>query len=169
MARPIDLIVIHCSASPNGRHLTAEEIDRWHKARGFRRQLRDTALQEPRLLHIGYHYVIYTAGPLRGGRAESEIGAHVAGHNARSIGVCMIGTDRYSPNQWGTLRELVTRLQKKYPNAAIKGHRDLSPDRDGDGTVEPFEWLKTCPGFDVVRWLANDMQPLPEHVLERSR
>lgn len=166
MARPITTLVVHCSASPNGRRVTSEDIDSWHRARGFRRDPKLIGFNEPMLGSIGYHYVIYADGPVRIGRGEHEIGAHVQGHNARSIGICMVGTDRYSAEQWKSLRVLIQSLQQRYPNAAIKGHRDLSPDRDGDGVVEPQEWLKTCPGFDVVRWLANDMQPLADHVME---
>jgi len=46
----------------------------------------------------------------------------------------------------------------------ICGHRDLSPDADGDGTVEPREWTKTCPGFDVSTWFGAGMTPDPAHV-----
>lgn len=166
MPRAISTIVIHCSASPNGRRVTSEEIDAWHATRGFRRDPELTGYNEPGLKHIGYHYVIYTDGPVRIGRGEQEIGAHVQGHNARSIGVCLVGTDAYSPAQWASLRGLVQGLHQRYPAAGVVGHRDLSPDLDGDGAVEPREWLKTCPGFDVARWLANDMLPLADHVLE---
>lgn len=166
MARPISTIVIHCSASPNGRRVTAEDIDSWHKARGFRRDRAALPKCEPNLKHIGYHYVIYHDGRVRAGRDESEVGAHVQGHNLHSIGICMVGTDRYSDAQWFSLATLIPRVHARYPDAAIKGHRDLSPDKDGDGVVEKHEWLKTCPGFDVVRWLANDMKPQAEHRLE---
>jgi N-acetylmuramoyl-L-alanine amidase len=167
--RAINLIVIHCSASPNGRELTPEEIDRWHAARGFRRQPEMIQGHEPRLLHIGYHYVIQAHGYTRCGRREAEVGAHCAGVNHRSIGICVVGTDRFSRAQWKTLEELVVGLKyapsARYPHARVVGHRDMSPDQNRNGIVEPFEWLKTCPGFDVKSWIERGYQPLKENVL----
>lgn len=74
--RRIDEIIVHCSATPRGRRVTAKDIDGWHRERGFR--------------CIGYHYVIGLDGEVEE-RAESEAGAHCKGHNARSIGVCYVG------------------------------------------------------------------------------
>lgn len=154
--RKIKFIVIHCSASKNGdARITAEVIDRWHRERGFAK--------------IGYHYVIEVDGELVIGRPEEEIGAHVAGSNANSIGVCMVGTDRFTAAQWLTLRQLVQGLRHKYPEARVLGHRDFSPDKDGDGTIEEWEWLKTCPGFDVTAWIARDYDPFQENVHESAR
>lgn len=167
--RQIKLIVIHCSASPNGRRRTSEEIDADHAARGFKRNLKLIGYNEPTLKHIGYHYVIYAEGCTRIGRGEQEIGAHVAGFNTRSIGVCMVGTDAFSRDQWATLGKLITDLLKRYPGARVCGHRDLSPDQNKNGIVEPFEWLKICPGFDVATWLQSGMKPLPAHVFEARR
>jgi hypothetical protein len=31
------------------------------------------------------------------------------------------------------------------------GHRDLSPDLNGDGIIQPGEWTKMCPCYDVKR------------------
>lgn len=168
MPRAISTIVIHCSASPNGRRVTSEDIDAWHAKRGFRRDPKLIGHNEPFLKHIGYHYVIYAEGPVRIGRGEQEVGAHVHGHNARSIGICLVGTSAYSPEQWKALRGLVEGLHQRYPTAGVVGHRDLSPDRDGDGTVEPHEWFKTCPGFDVSSWLAAGMKPAAANVLESN-
>ncbi|MDO4434865.1 MAG: N-acetylmuramoyl-L-alanine amidase [Cardiobacteriaceae bacterium] len=165
-------IVVHCSASPNGKPLrtltesAAKRIDNWHKARGFKRQnLRYNA----HLPHIGYHFVIETDGTLYTGRELGETGAHVRGHNVGSVGICLVGTDKFTPQQWATLADLVQRLQALYPQALCCGHRDLSPDLDGDGTVEPHEWLKICPGFDVATWLQSNRQPLLRHVCEEQR
>lgn len=168
----IKLIVIHCAASKNGymlgtsRQTAAERIDEWHAARGFKRN--PDAIRETRshLRHIGYHYVIDADGSLMGGRAEGETGAHVKGHNTGSLGICLAGTDAFTRAQWQTLAELIQILTAENPQAGICGHRDLSPDLDGDGTVEPHEWLKTCPGFDVADWLQSGMEPLPGHITE---
>lgn len=163
--RNIDLIVIHCSATPNGEWRTAEDIDAMHAARGFLRNPALIGYNAPDLKHIGYHYVIYTSGGVIAGRGLEEIGAHVKGHNARSVGICVIGTDKFSIAQWESLRGCVNATRKRYPKAAVTGHRELSPDIDGDGTVEPAEWLKICPGFSVPEWLGAGMIPLERHLL----
>lgn len=157
--RSIVLIVLHCSATPTGQAVTVYDIDRWHAERGFQRQPEAVAAFNPSLGSIGYHYFIDLQGQVFSGRSPAEIGAHVAGHNAHSLGVCMAGTDKFTPAQWSALADLVRSLQADYPQASVVGHRDLSPDADGDGVVEPREWLKTCPGFDVSTWLARGMVP----------
>lgn len=127
--RKIEKIIIHCSATPEGRKVTVAEIDRWHKQRGFRK--------------IGYHYVIYLNGEVHPGRAESETGAHTLGQNARSIGICYVGgvdkqmkaKDTRTPAQKIALRELVKKLQAKYPGTTLHGHREFAK--------------KDCPSFDV--------------------
>jgi len=169
MHRNITLIVIHCSASPNGDSLfrgtlgqpgfttPVQTIDAWHAARGFKRDEKARRFFNPDLVAIGYHFVIYRNGVVVTGRAEQEMGAHVKGYNQKSLGICLIGIDQYSPEQWQSLRELIVLLLKRYPDARIVGHRDLSPDRNGNGVVEPAEWTKTCPGFDVAEWLGSGM------------
>lgn len=147
MSRSIDLIVVHCSATRPSLDVHAVDIDRWHKARGWS--------------GIGYHYVITRSGGIERGRDEAEAGAHVQGHNARSIGVCLVGgvaedgrtvEMNYTRAQWLALTTLLRELRSRYPKARICGHRDLSPDRDGDGRVERHEWVKGCPSFDVATW-----------------
>ncbi|WP_153116042.1 N-acetylmuramoyl-L-alanine amidase [Rhodocyclus tenuis] len=179
--RPINLIVIHCAATPNGDSLfrgspgtpgqrtPVQAIDAMHQARGFRRSPKVRQAFNPQLAAIGYHFVLYTNGAIVTGRAPAEIGAHVQGHNVDSLGICLVGTDKFSPAQWESLRGVVDSLAKLYPAARIVGHRDLSPDTDGDGKVEPKEWIKVCPGFDVGTWLAGGMAPLTDHLLETSR
>ena len=100
--RKIDEIIIHCSATPEGRDHSVADVTAWHRARGFRT--------------IGYHYLVHIDGRVERGRPESEIGAHCLGHNARSIGVCYVGglasdcktpKDTRTPEQRRMLRELV--------------------------------------------------------------
>lgn len=170
--RPISLIVIHCAASTNGKplgngtHTAADTIDRWHIQRGFQRQPAARAAFNPNLSAIGYHFVLDTDGTKGTGRTIAEVGAHVQGFNSQSISICLVGTSRFTRAQWDALHSLVKTLKAQYPAARVVGHRDLSPDADGDGTVEPHEWLKTCPGFNVVDWLAGGMQPLAGHIQE---
>lgn len=149
MTRRITAIVIHCSASPPKAAMrqTAADIDRMHKQRGWRK--------------IGYHWFVRFDGTVEAGRPETEIGSHVAGHNSTTIGVCYSGgvdaagkiADTRSPDQKLALASLIRKLKTRYPAAKVCGHRDLSPDRDGDGVVERHEWLKDCPSFDVSAWL----------------
>lgn len=203
MSRQINLIVIHCAATPNGNALfrragqpdvqtPVQVLDEMHRARGFTRGEHWRARQNPALTSIGYHFVIYTGGAVATGRHIDEVGAHVRGFNARSIGVCMLGTDKFYADQWDTLRDwlcgFARYLEQQQPSpprrfndpspaetltllekfgVRVVGHRDLSPDINGDGEIDSHEWLKICPGFDVRRWLAGGMQPLAGHVLDK--
>lgn len=142
--RKITEIIIHCSATPDGRDYTVDDIRRWHRQRGYS--------------DVGYHYIVYRNGILAQGRDVNIIGAHASGHNAHSIGICYIGgmnAENTRPEDTRTLRQkarllsLLVDLRKLYPNARIIGHRDLSPDKNGDGIIEPSEWMKACPSFDA--------------------
>jgi N-acetylmuramoyl-L-alanine amidase len=127
--RTISKIIIHCSATPEGRHHTVKDIDRWHRERGFSQ--------------IGYHWVVYLDGSIHPGRNENIAGAHTVGHNANSIGICYIGgvdesmkiKDTRTAQQKTALRNLVSDLLKKYPGATIHGHNEFA--------------AKACPSFNV--------------------
>jgi N-acetylmuramoyl-L-alanine amidase len=142
-----DLIVIHCSATRPAQDTGVGEITHWHIQRGF-----DT---------VGYHYVIRRNGELETGRPETAVGAHVRGHNANSLGICLAGginvhdkpENNFTAEQFATLKRLLAQLKERYPNARVLGHRDLSPDKDGDGRLTPNEFIKACPSFDVAQWL----------------
>jgi len=159
--RKINLIVIHCTASPNGRPMSISQIRKEHMQRGFS--------------DIGYHYVINVDGSIMKGRPEQLVGAHAKDHNANSLGIALVGglggPDKLNPGkftdaQWDSLKTLVVDLSLHFPGMGVTGHRDLSPDLDGDGQIEPSEWIKLCPTFDVGDWLAAGMRPEPAHVLE---
>ncbi|SFF13730.1 N-acetylmuramoyl-L-alanine amidase [Nitrosomonas sp. Nm166] len=154
--RKITGIVIHCAATPNGRWHDVFDIDKWHQERGFKRSDEFRRQFNPRLLAIGYHFIIYTNGAVATGRSLSEIGAHAQGFNSRSLGVCLIGTDKFTIEQWDSLRDNVRASLKLYPEARIVGHRDLP------------NVHKECPGFDVKDWLENDMRPRPGRILEQA-
>ncbi len=128
--RRITEIIIHCSATPEGKDFTVDDIRRWHLARHF--------------ADIGYHYVIYRDGSVYKGRAENITGAHCLGHNAHSIGICYIGgvakdgktpKDTRTPQQKQALRQLVQQFQFVYPHATVHGHYEYSN--------------KACPSFNV--------------------
>lgn len=148
--RKINLIVVHCSATPEGRDVTAADINKMHIARGFKK--------------IGYHYVVRLDGTVETGRKENEIGAHAKGYNANSIGVCYVGglasdgktpMDTRTPAQKSALKKLLHTLKQRYPDARIVGHRDLSPDTNHNGKVDKWEWIKACPCFDAIPEYAN--------------
>lgn len=174
--RPIKRLVIHCSASPNsdtlfrgspgtpGGQTPVQAIDAWHAKRGFKRGVAACRKLNPGLPHIGYHYVIYRNGVVATGRHPDEVGAHVKGGNLTSIGICLVGIDQFTPAQWAALAKLVGDLQTLWPMTVVVGHRDLSPDTNGNGRIEKFEWLKTCPGFDVGAWLFGNKAPLAGHI-----
>lgn len=182
--RPVRRVVIHCSATPSGQRLArpgyktvAAVIDSWHAERGFKRGEPWRSRHNAALRSIGYHFVVDLDGSIWTGRHLEEVGAHVAGHNSDSVGICLVGgaekVARYSAAQWTALWALVNRLcvllgVPLVPGAriGIAGHRDLSPDTDGDGQVEPHEWLKTCPGFDVASWLRAGGAVAPALVVE---
>jgi N-acetylmuramoyl-L-alanine amidase len=177
MKRTITDIIIHCSASPNGKSFSAADVNSWHKTRGFKRNSQFVRSKNPELPNIGYHYVIGTDGKVETGRGLEEVGAHVQGSNAFSIGICMIGTDQFSNAQWVSLRALLIELAGTIKGKAIatcesalhaykemgisvKGHRDHSPDKNGNGIIERNEWLKICPGFSVSEWIKGGMMPI---------
>lgn len=127
----IKFIIVHCSATPEGRDVTAADIDRWHRQRGFAK--------------IGYHYVVRLDGTVERGRPEGTVGAHCHGKNGCSIGVCYIGgvardgrtpKDTRTPAQRAALVRLLRELKRRYPAAKICGHRDFA--------------AKACPSFDAT-------------------
>ena len=131
-SRYINEIIVHCSATAEGKDFTVTDIKKWHLARGFS--------------DIGYHYIIYRDGTIHKGRDESKIGAHCTDHNAHSIGVCYIGgcksdgktpKDTRTDKQKSSLLSLLRELKKKYPKASIHSHKDYAN--------------KACPSFDATK------------------
>lgn len=134
--RVIKEIIVHCSATPEGRDYTIANIRAWHLDRGFS--------------DIGYHYVIYRDGSIHVGRNVNIAGAHCTGHNTISIGVCYIGgceADGKTPKDTRTLAQknalewLLRQLRRMYPNAAIHSHKDFAN--------------KACPSFDATKEYAS--------------
>lgn len=137
--RTINKIIIHCSASANTFDIGVKEITAWHKARGFKT--------------VGYHYVIRRNGVIENGRDLEQVGAHCKGHNADSIGICLVGDDKFTREQFAALIGTLSALYKRYPNVKLYGHRDL----DTQG--------KTCPNFAVSILHDLTTQPLTEILL----
>ena len=142
----IKYIVVHCSATRPDQECGVKEIDQMHKDRGWS--------------GIGYHYVVRRDGSIEVGRPLTNAGAHVFGYNRESWGVCLEGglddegnpKANYNGTQLRNLRQLLTTLSIMAPGADVRGHRDFSPDVNGDGVIDKYEYIKACPCFDANRW-----------------
>ncbi len=142
--KKIDTIIIHCSATEEGKDFRAADIERWHLEQGYEM--------------IGYNFVIDLDGTVEVGRPLTMTGAHCKGYNNHSIGICYVGgvdangkpKDTRTLEQKEAMVQLVADLMEKYPGIMyILGHRDTSPDLNGDGKITPNEWIKACPCFEV--------------------
>lgn len=137
--RAISELIWHCTATPEGREVTRGEIDRWHKDRGWS--------------GIGYHKVVHLDGSVSNGRPESEVGAHVAGHNTGTIGYVYVGgitkhgksKDTRTPEQKATMLRLTKEAIAKYGLKLVSGHRDYA--------------AKDCPCFDARKEYAPLLEP----------
>ena len=147
--KPVTTIWVHCSATRNDWLATAplsekvKEIRRWHRAKGWG--------------DIGYHHIIDRDGTVAKGRDEELPGAHTAGFNTGSIGICLIGghgssesdhfRDHYTIEQEMALRQLIDEIKKRAEIKAVRGHNEVA--------------AKACPGFNVKRWLEKK-SPTPK-------
>jgi len=130
--RAINKIILHCTATPEGRHTTVNDIRLWHKAQGWS--------------DIGYHYVVYLDGSVHLGRPIEVSGAHTKGLNKNSIGVVYVGgidainfkaKDTRTPEQKEALECLLNELMGTYNGATLHGHNEFA--------------AKACPSFDVQK------------------
>lgn len=158
-SRLIDEIIIHCSATKEGKAFTSAQIDAVHRERLFSSYIGADGKKH----YVGYHYVIHLDGTIEACRPESKIGCHASGHNTRSIGVCYIGgldsrdtngtmiKDTRTPQQKESLIKIIKELKSRYGTIKrVIGHRDTSPDLNGNGVIEPYEFIKGCPCFDAI-------------------
>jgi N-acetylmuramoyl-L-alanine amidase len=135
--RHISKIIIHCTATPEGRFHDVKDIRRWHLARGFN--------------DIGYHFIVHLDGTIETGRPIEKSGAHCSGENRGSIGISYVGgmtKDMKSPKdtrtkeQKDSLIKLIHELIYTYnKDMTIHGHSEFAP--------------KSCPCFDVKKEYAN--------------
>jgi len=135
--RKINKIIIHCTATPEGREHDVADIRRWHLKRGFN--------------DIGYHYLIHIDGTIEEGRPISKQGAHCSGENKGSIGLCYVGgmskdmskaKDTRTQAQKDSLIKLMHELIYKYnKDMTIHGHNEYAN--------------KACPSFNVQEEYAN--------------
>lgn len=134
-------LVIHYSATPVERDYSSADIDEMHRKRGFR--------------EIGYHYFIRKDGTVETGRdltqpGRFEVGAHAKGNNSISIGICYeggvraaapnVGYDSRTRAQMVAMEALILSLLERFPDAVVRGHRDMP----GAATQ--------CPGFNATEW-----------------
>lgn len=136
MSRPIDKLIVHCSYTPPSMDIGADTIRDWHvNGEGWR--------------DIGYHYVIRRDGAVERGRQDAVAGAHTYGHNADSLGVCLVGgkselEDKPETNftgaQYAALSGLIRSLRSQHPDLEVTGHNDWSP--------------KACPTFNAREFAA---------------
>ena len=127
--KKISLLVVHCSDTPNNQSFSAIDIHKMHLSFGWD--------------GIGYHKIINRSGKVENGRPEYWIGAHIAGKNDVSLGVCLIGKNNFTRNQFKSLERILKKWKRSYPNAKIVGHRNIGNTK------------KTCPNFDVISWSKN--------------
>lgn len=152
--RYINEIIVHCSATPEGKDYHVDALTAWHRQRGFRT--------------IGYNYVIYLDGSTHIGRPLSMVGAHCKGHNAHSIGICYIGgvaadgrtpKDTRTKEQRKALALLLRVLHAQFPKATLHGHREFVCKRVQSGACASCVECshnqaicqlsnKACPSFD---------------------
>lgn len=125
----IKFIVVHCSDTSDEKNLDVTDIHKMHLKFGWD--------------GIGYHKVILRSGEIKNGRPEYWIGAHVKGKNNISLGVCLIGRNKFTDLQFYSLEKLLKKWKVCYPKATILGHCDTG------------ETNKTCPNFDVIEWCKN--------------
>ena len=143
--RPINEIIIHCTATQAAwmkekpTSAKVAEVRKWHvKDRGWK--------------DIGYHYLIDRDGTVADGRPLDQVGAHVQGHNAGTIGISLMGgfgssaDDTFETNftseQEHALIGLIEHLKREYPSITkVSGHNDYA--------------AKACPGFRVGKWLGT--------------
>lgn len=130
MHRRINSFVVHCADTPASMDIGVQEIDRWHKERGW--------------LGIGYHFVIRRDGTVETGRPTEKLGAHARGHNGDTIAICLVGGKggfNFTIAQMDALRILKIQLEQRFGSKPWVGHNDLDSS-------------KTCPNFDVKSLLS---------------
>lgn len=133
-----NFIVIHCAATRPSMDVGVREIRQWHKQRGF--------------FDVGYHFIIRRNGVIENGRQQDQVGAHVAGHNSESVGICLVGgvpennvngfEANFTEAQMVSLKALVGKLQGDYKTAKVVGHHHLDSG-------------KACPSFAVDLWMST--------------
>lgn len=147
MAR-LKYLVIHCTATPEGREVTSDEIRRWHTdpiCRGGRgwKQVGYTDM-----LHLDGRWERLVMNNEDGTVDPWEITNGVKGYNSTArhiVYVGGVGLDGKTPKdtrtspQLAALEAYVKDFHQRFPDVRIVGHNELA--------------AKACPSFDVRLWL----------------
>ena len=156
-------LVIHCTATQEGRDVTAADIRRWHTSpvsaggRGWKQ--------------VGYTDLIRLDGTVErlvdnnedANVDPWEVTNGAKGYNGISRHIVYAGgcdkqnkpKDTRTAAQRQAMERYVKDFHRRFPGVRIIGHRDLSPDLNGNGKVDPYEWTKACPSFEVSDWLKS--------------
>lgn len=134
-------IIIHCSATKEGRVFSVESIHNMHLKNGW--------------AGIGYNYYIDLNGDIWEGRPVDCVGSHTTNHNSISVGICYCGgldskgrpKDTRTPKQLAAMIWLCRMVYTKYPNATFHGHKEFAN--------------KACPCFDVKTWVKTFALDMP--------
>lgn len=140
--RKIERIFVHCTAG--SQRQTINDLLAEFKRKGWKKP--------------GYHWVIGPNGERTSLLPENQVSNGVYGYNSTAVNVAYIGgvdknlkgVDNRTPEQKAELRKLLREIRTRYPEAKIMGHRDISPDKNGNGIVDPWERIKDCPCFDAI-------------------
>ena len=139
--RSIKRIFVHCTAGSQRQKIA--DLQAEFKRKGWK--------------HPGYHYVIQADGTITQLLGEQFVSNGVKGYNSTAVNVAYMGgidaqgkaVDNRTPEQKASLVKLLKELKGRYPKAEIMGHRDISPDTNGNGIVDPWERIKECPCFNA--------------------
>lgn len=145
--RKIERIFVHCTAGSQKQ--SVKDLLAEFKKKGW--------------TYPGYHYFIEADGNIVSLLPESDISNGVQGYNSTSINVAYAGgidskgkaVDNRTEAQKSSIIKLLTELKDRYPGAKIMGHRDISPDKNKNGIVDPWERIKECPCFDAITEYKN--------------
>ena len=140
--RAIKRIFVHCTAG--SQRQTVDDLLAEFKRKGWR--------------NPGYHVVITPDGKCHQLLDYEKVSNGVQGYNSNSINVAYMGgidangkaVDNRTDAQKASLVKLLKELKGRYPKAEIMGHRDISPDKNGNGKVDSWERIKECPCFDAI-------------------
>lgn len=142
--RAITRIFVHCTASWQN-NTTVESLKKEFANKGWR--------------NPGYHWVVFPDGKIVKLLEETKVANGVLGYNPNSIHVAWVGgidkehpkgIDNRTPEQKLALFDLLVKIKLRYKDAMILGHRDISPDLNHNGVVDPWERIKDCPCFDAM-------------------
>lgn len=141
-------LIIHCTATPKDRPVTAKELRAWHTApvslggRGWRQ--------------VGYTDMVHLDGRIErlvdnneDGQVDPwEVTNGAKGYNAFSRHIVYVGgvamdgktpKDTRTAAQRKALEAYVKDFHRRFPTVRILGHNEVAP--------------KACPSFDVQAWL----------------